>query len=168
MQVRQVTWILWLAGTALIVGSWVNVVPPEVGWLGFAVAGGAYLISLVAPGQVDRSRLPLTQEGLPVEPSGTPIPQDMMLVPGSPVLVNSQGRWWRATVIRVEENGEVVLRFPGWDEKRVARVPRKQLQVDPDPNRQPLILPPGPMERWTGGRPPDGFKTPDSTTGVQE
>jgi hypothetical protein len=156
MHRQQIIWGLWLAGTALIVGSWANVVTPTVGWVGFAIAGVAALISWM-PAQVDRSRYPLTQEGLPVEPSGAPVPPDLALEPGTPVLAYSQGRWWRATVIQVEENGQVVLHYPGW-EKRVERVPRRLLQIDPDPSRRPLTLPSGPLERWQVESPSEDVK----------
>lgn len=37
MSKHQVAWWLWAAGTVLIVLSWIDVVAPELGWLGFAV-----------------------------------------------------------------------------------------------------------------------------------
>jgi len=38
-------WSLWLVGTVLIVGSWFDVVPIRVGWIGFAIAMAGSLIS---------------------------------------------------------------------------------------------------------------------------
>src|SRR4051812_11771685 len=98
MRRQQVAWVLWIAGTAAIVGSWLGVVTPAVGWFGFVISGIGALISW-APAAPDRSQYPLTQEGLPVEPSGVPVPPDVELTPGLPLLAYSQGRWWRATVI---------------------------------------------------------------------
>jgi hypothetical protein len=75
------------------------------------------------------------------------------------LLAFSQGRWWRATVVAVEEGDRVVVCFPGWDPKLRERFPRKHLQIDPDPLRQPIRLPP---EGWQGQRPdepnPDGIQ----------
>jgi hypothetical protein len=42
---QRIYWAAWLAGTALIVLSWFGVVSWEVGWVGFAVACGAALLS---------------------------------------------------------------------------------------------------------------------------
>jgi hypothetical protein len=47
-------WLLWLGGTVLIVLSWVDVVTPAVGWVGFGVALVAALLSLAAPKQAPR------------------------------------------------------------------------------------------------------------------
>jgi hypothetical protein len=163
MQLPKVIWVFWLAGVALIFASWARVVSPDMGWLGFAVAGIAAFISWI-PVRPDPARLPLTQEGLPVQPSGAPVPADMVLHPGSPVLAQSQGRWWRATVMRIEENGDAVLRFPGWDAKRVERIPRRLLQVDPDPSRRPLVLPTEPLTRWNEESRPEGYKASDPNT----
>lgn len=41
-------WVLWIAGSIVIVLSWVNVVSVTVGWVGFAVAMAGTLLSLVA------------------------------------------------------------------------------------------------------------------------
>jgi hypothetical protein len=88
----------------------------------------------------------------------------MLLEPGTPVLAYSQGRWWRATIIRVEESGEVVLRYPGWEEGCVERVPRRLLQVDPDPSRRPMTLPSAPLDRWQVERPSEDVKASDQAT----
>jgi hypothetical protein len=167
MRAHQWIWIAWMAGVILVMASWTRAVPPEVGWFGFAIGTVAAVISWI-PRQADRSRLPLTQEGLPVTHAGNPIPPDMQLVPGMPLIARLQGRLWRATVIQVREGGDVLVRFPGWDEKRVAYVPRKLLQLDPDPNRQPLVLPSDPLERWKEEPPSNGITAPDPKTGLRE
>ncbi len=41
----QFTQVAWLAGTALIIASWFNLVPNQVGWVGFFVACGAAFVS---------------------------------------------------------------------------------------------------------------------------
>lgn len=40
-------WPAWWIGTALIIASWLNVVTPTIGWIGFALAGTAALGSYV-------------------------------------------------------------------------------------------------------------------------
>jgi hypothetical protein len=165
MQLRQVAWVLWIAGTVLIVGSWTRTIPITVGWIGFAMAGVGSLISY-APTRLDKSRYPLTQEGFPVEHSGTPVPHDMTLEPGIPLLAYSQGQWWRVTVMWVEENGEVMVTFPGWEAKR-GRFARKLLQLDPDPNRMPITLSPDLLARWRDESKSDGVKTSGSKKGIQ-
>ncbi|MFT5524310.1 MAG: hypothetical protein ACI87E_004823 [Mariniblastus sp.] len=40
---------LWWIGTALIAGSWFNIVSPTIGWVGFGLAGAAALGSYVLP-----------------------------------------------------------------------------------------------------------------------
>ena len=162
----QVAWYAWLAGTALIVGSWAGLVSPTAGWAGFAVSGVAALITWL-PGRADRSQYPLTWEGLPVEPSGVPVPHDMELASGTPLLAHSQGQWWRATVVSVEEDGDVVVTFPGWDASWTQRLPRKSLQVDPDPNRMPIKLPEGPFPRWREGPPSEDIRGAGPQRGVQ-
>ena len=42
---HRVCWSAWAAGTALILLSWVNIVSPTVGWVGFAIACSAALLS---------------------------------------------------------------------------------------------------------------------------
>jgi hypothetical protein len=42
-------WPAWWIGTALIVASWLNVVSPTIGWIGFALAGTAALGSYLMP-----------------------------------------------------------------------------------------------------------------------
>jgi hypothetical protein len=123
-----------------------GLVTPTVGWIGFVVGGVGALISWI-PATVDRSQYPLTQEGLPVEQSGEPLLPDMALEPGTPLLAYSRGQWWRATVVMPQGDGAVV-RFPGWDESRVEYIPRRMLQIDPDPNRKPIALPDVALERW--------------------
>jgi hypothetical protein len=90
------------------------------------------------------------------------VPPDLALEPGTPLLAFSQGRWWRATVVAVEGGDRVVVCFPGWDPQWRARLPRKHLQIDPDPLRQPIRLPP---EGWRGQRMdeprPDGIQPAD-------
>ena len=72
---------------------------------------------------------PESSEGHPVEPSGIKVEPETNLEVGSIVLSYSQGRWWRAEVVALEENEMVRIHFPGWDEKWDASVPRGELQV---------------------------------------
>jgi len=166
MRVRQFAWLLWIAGTVLIALSWVNAVSAQVGWIGFLVAMVGVVVSYI-PQQEDRSLYPLTQEGFPVEPSGVPLPDDMPLEPGSSVLAFSQGKWWRATVIAAGEK-EVLVNYLGWDPRWQEHVPRQRLQVDPDPSRMPLKLPPeGWLDRPAEQKNSEGVRTSGSCDGVQ-
>jgi hypothetical protein len=149
IRLRQVCWGVWLIGIGLIVASWIDLVPPVVGLVGYVLAIVGAAVSYL-PRREDRSAIPLTQEGLPVEPSGVPVPPDVPLEPGMPLLAYSQGQWWRATVIMVEAGDVVVVGFPGWDQRRRERISRKRLQIDPDPTRVPLRLPP---EGWLDRQP---------------
>ena len=38
MKRNQIAWYMWAIGTILVVLSWFDVVSPNVGWCGFAVA----------------------------------------------------------------------------------------------------------------------------------
>jgi hypothetical protein len=46
-QLEMAYWTAWALGTALIVMSWMDIVSPETGWLGFAIAGAAVFVSYV-------------------------------------------------------------------------------------------------------------------------
>lgn len=46
MKLRQVAWIFWLAGTALIGASWTGAVTHTVGWTGFGIALLGTLLSM--------------------------------------------------------------------------------------------------------------------------
>jgi hypothetical protein len=72
---------------------------------------------------------PKSSEGFPVEPSGITVEPETPLEVGSIVLAFSQGRWWRAEVVALEENEMVRIHFPGWDAKWDVSVPRGELQV---------------------------------------
>jgi hypothetical protein len=40
--------VLWVGGSALIAASWADAVTPEIGWIGFGVAGAGTLLSMVS------------------------------------------------------------------------------------------------------------------------
>ena len=168
MRLNQLAWVLWIAGTVLIVGSWTRAISPTVGWIGFGIAALGSLLSAIPTRRPDKSSYPLTQEGFPVEHSGTPIPADMTLEPGTPLLASLQGQWWRATVMWVEENGDVMVNFPGWDASKSGRLPRHLLHLDPDPNRKPITLSPDLLVRWREESKSEGRKTSGSTDAIQE
>jgi hypothetical protein len=46
-RLRQVCTALWVVGTVLVVLSWIDVVPPRIGWVGFVIAGVGWLVSLL-------------------------------------------------------------------------------------------------------------------------
>jgi hypothetical protein len=48
------SWILWAIGCALVAGSWVDLVSPQVGWIGFGIALCGTILSAAA------NRLPTT------------------------------------------------------------------------------------------------------------
>ena len=50
MNLYKLSWVLWIPGTLLIVLSWIHVVSPKVGWVGFFMAGAGTLLSFVPPG----------------------------------------------------------------------------------------------------------------------
>jgi hypothetical protein len=47
-RLNQATWVMWWAGTALIVLSWFNVVSNVVGWIGFSATLASSFISVIA------------------------------------------------------------------------------------------------------------------------
>jgi len=71
---------------------------------------------------------PQGEEGFPVEPSGIHMEPETPLEAGAMVLAFSQGRWWRAEVVAVEDD-MVTLHYPGWDSKWDVTVPKTDLQV---------------------------------------
>jgi hypothetical protein len=73
---------------------------------------------------------PHSVEGHPVEPSGISIQPETVLETGTTVLAFSQGRWWRAEVVRLEGDDLVHVHFPGWDAIWDESFPRSDLQVD--------------------------------------
>ena len=42
------SWVLWIGGSALVAASWADLVTPQVGWIGFGVAGAGTLLSMVS------------------------------------------------------------------------------------------------------------------------
>jgi hypothetical protein len=47
----RIYWFAWLAGTGLILLSWVDVVSPTIGWVGFGIACGAAFLSYIPRGR---------------------------------------------------------------------------------------------------------------------
>lgn len=47
MDINKIIWLVWWVGTFLIAGSWFNIVPYKIGWVGFGMACTASLISVV-------------------------------------------------------------------------------------------------------------------------
>lgn len=48
----KIYWPAWFGGTVLIAGTWFDLVPPTIGWVGFGIAGTAALGSYVLPSLV--------------------------------------------------------------------------------------------------------------------
>ncbi len=46
--VYQFAWVLWIGGTILIIGSWVDAIPVHIGWVGFGIALAGTLLSIVS------------------------------------------------------------------------------------------------------------------------
>jgi LSD1 subclass zinc finger protein len=46
---HTVAWGLWIGGTILIVGSWIRIVPNELGWIGFVAAAIGTCLSYAFP-----------------------------------------------------------------------------------------------------------------------
>lgn len=40
----QVSWVLYLAGSLLVFGSWIHLVPTDVGWIGWLMALAGWAI----------------------------------------------------------------------------------------------------------------------------
>jgi hypothetical protein len=129
MQLYRLAWVLWIVGAVLIVLSWISAVTPLVGWVGFAISMTGVLLSWVA-NQGKQSFRDWRPELQPVPPSGLEIDHDTPLVVGSPVLAFTQGYWWRARIVAIEDDEMVRVDFPGWDPSVQMRVPRTQLQLD--------------------------------------
>ncbi len=94
-----------------------------------AHAAAAQLVDPAA-GAMPEFESPQNSEGFPVEPSGVQFEPETPLEVGTTVLSYSQGRWWRAEVLALEENDMVVIHYPGWDSKWDVAVPKTELQVD--------------------------------------
>jgi hypothetical protein len=54
MRFYRLCWLLWIAGTILIVLSWTHTVSYEIGWVGFGVAGTGTLLSMLTYGPYGR------------------------------------------------------------------------------------------------------------------
>lgn len=76
--------------------------------------------------------IPTRAEGYPVQPTGIPVTAETLLEIGMTVLAYSQGYWWRATVLALEDRDHVHIRYQGWEPKREAIVTRTVLQMKPD------------------------------------
>lgn len=46
---NYICWTLWIVGTLVIGASWMNVVTPTVGWIGFGIALVGSVISRFSP-----------------------------------------------------------------------------------------------------------------------
>src|SRR5262249_32784125 len=53
---RQACWLIWFAGTALILLSWFGVVSALIGWIGFGIACAAALRSYLPRKQIPRNQ----------------------------------------------------------------------------------------------------------------
>jgi hypothetical protein len=47
MSKHKCIWVVWWIGAILIVLSWVNVVPVEIGWTGFGIAVVSIIASMI-------------------------------------------------------------------------------------------------------------------------
>lgn len=129
MRLYRFAWLLWIVGTVLIVLSWFSAVTNQVGWAGFAIAMVGVLLSWLGyRGDQGFHQLPPEQQ--PVPPSGVEVDHDTPLEEGARVLAYSQGYWWRARIVAIEDGEMVRVDFPGWDPGLQYRVPRTQLQLD--------------------------------------
>jgi hypothetical protein len=74
-------------------------------------------------------KMPSGSEGYPVEPSGIPMQPETPLDVGAIVLANSQGQWWRAEVVGIEDGDMVRIHYPGWEDEWDESVSKTELQV---------------------------------------
>lgn len=129
----QIGFAGWLLGTALIVFSWMGFVPPLIGWIGFTISLVGAMFTWMPQVQPDQQFLrPKTSEGVPVAPTDIWVQPTTLLEPGSRVLAFSQGHWWRARVIAIEDDDRVRVNFLGWDPMWEESHRRGQLQLDDD------------------------------------
>lgn len=47
MTLYRFSWLLWIAGTAVIVLSWTQAITPQVGWIGWGVALAGTVLSFL-------------------------------------------------------------------------------------------------------------------------
>lgn len=52
--------------------------------------------------------------GSPVEPTGNHVTSDTKLKAGDPVVVLWEGAWWKASVMRVLDDGRVKVHYEDW------------------------------------------------------
>lgn len=69
-----------------------------------------------------------TKEIAPVQPSGKPVSSKAQLKAGDRVLVEWRDTWWKGEVLEVLPDGDVKIRYVGWDAQWDEVVPRKRLQ----------------------------------------
>lgn len=131
-------------GVVLAAASWTDNLSPFFGWSGVVVSVVAVLI-LLAPQTIQLEE----PTGVPVAPTGVWVKPDTLLEPGSRILAFSQGQWWRARVIALEDGNERVrINFVGWDPRWEESHRRSQLQLDEDidpPPEQPAEWPQPPV-----------------------
>lgn len=72
----------------------------------------------------------------PVEPVGIPVTPTTMLTPGLAVHVVWHGQWWAARVVAVLADGQVVIRYDGYDASADEIVTRDRLLIA-TPNAHP-------------------------------
>jgi hypothetical protein len=73
---------------------------------------------------------PSCPEGLPVDPSGVWIDDDLRIEVGMRMLALSEGRWHRAVVVGVNSEDRISVHCIGWDAFWDDVIPRRKLQVD--------------------------------------
>ena len=44
-RIRQVCYAAWVIGTILVIGTWINLVPNTIGWVGFGIGFVAWAVS---------------------------------------------------------------------------------------------------------------------------
>jgi hypothetical protein len=128
MRLYRVAWVLWIAGTVLIVLSWTHTVSPTIGGIGFGIAVVGTLLSFLP--HLNRPSVPEAQK--PISPSGIPVTSETDLEKGDEVIARSKGHWWRAKVVAIEEDETVRVVFPDHDENWQKCIPRSDLQM-PEP-----------------------------------
>lgn len=61
MRLYKLSWILWIAGTILVVGSWVGFVSVSVGWFGWCIALLGTILSFASRSQRKTYLVPVQQ-----------------------------------------------------------------------------------------------------------
>ena len=70
---------------------------------------------------------------------GLPVTDDTPLEPGDAVVAEWLGVWWPAEVVALRDDGQVLIRYPGWGDAWDEVVPRGRLALDVPGTREVTV-----------------------------